>query len=100
MLKHDKILNHEQRHFDISEIYARKFKRKAIELCKKTTNIDSLLPQLFDHYHKKLRETQYKYDFETEHGMNKEMQKVWNGAIDEEIKLTIEFESPRFQIKL
>lgn len=73
-------LNHEQRHFDIAEIYSRKFKASIPnEISENYSNVlDSLYIMQYDSFCL----TTKKYDIETEHGSNDSMQVVWNKTID------------------
>lgn len=93
------ILNHEQRHFDMSEIYSRKFKKKAMQIHFENLNPGDTLSALYQDYVKKLYAAQDKYDSETNHGMNKELQNTWNTMIDAELTESVEFEKPFYPIK-
>jgi len=79
------ILEHEQSHFDINEIYARQL-RKALH--EGNFNIDNLEEsnELFNRYYKESREQQEQYDTETVHGTNKKAQAKWNDMIRNELK--------------
>ena len=88
------ILKHEQKHFDITEIYSRKFKKKIMELDFSSQPIDSLISQTYTYYEKKLGEIQYRYDNETGHGTNKEAQTSWDLLIEKELNETNKFEEP------
>lgn len=78
----DNLLKHEQGHFDLSELYARKF-RKYLHFIGKI-NSDSFGPQikiLSARYSDSLDREQDLYDKETEHSKNKTEQKNWNTKI-------------------
>lgn len=94
------ILNHEQRHFDISEIYSRKFKKKVMQINFENVNPGDTINALYQDYIKKSYAAQNKYDNETNHGMNKESQTAWNTMIDTELAESVEFEKPFYPIKL
>lgn len=98
--KHKTGLNHEQGHFDISEIYSRKFKRKLMECSFTKNNIDSVIKNIDNDYNKKLIEAQTKYDNETGHGINEESQNTWNEMIRNELNENTNFEKPFYQIQL
>ncbi len=75
------LINHEQRHFDLAELFARKLRKKISELPKKDqtqNNIDKLAKETTDEMNKE----QDKHDKDTEHGTNEEKQKEWNSNID------------------
>lgn len=93
--KSDILLNHEQLHFDISELHARKL-RKII------SNVDSTkLNKTFLSYSKMIhgqimkvnREMQNAYDAETNHGLNEEAELRWQLFIKEELSKFEEFSS-------
>lgn len=79
------LLNHEQRHFDISEIYARELSRylKTQSLQKTAaTQITKAGKRLFA----ELNAFQRRYDAETDHGRNPDRQEEWNRIIDQRLK--------------
>jgi hypothetical protein len=86
--KSDYLLNHEQRHFDISEIGAREFRNKL----KKTTftqgNFSSEVKRITDEMNQKYHRMQEQYDRETDHSRLEEKQQEWNKKIDGMLKET------------
>ena len=79
-------LDHEKRHFDITEIYARKI-RKAIATGHFTSkHFTDYLNNLFKDFTSQHRAEQSKYDFETMHSMDAVQQKKWNKWIDEQLE--------------
>ncbi len=95
------LLMHEQKHFDIAELYARKLRKYIKE--EEFNDIDELTLEL-NHYHKKIMEEldhyQDKYDTKTDHSMNGPKQRKWNKKITSELnkmdyykdqKLTVHF---------
>ncbi len=81
----DYILKHEQLHFDITELYTRKF-RKEIQQLKVNQNIRQQLNDLHYAINQELRNTQKRYDEESEHSIVKSEQQRWNMYIAEELK--------------
>ena len=81
------LLAHEQLHFDISELYAR---RLYIRLNKKTYwfNYRKQIVDIFNTTMKELNATQAKYDTETAHFLNKAKQKQWEINIAKQLKET------------
>jgi len=81
------VLAHEQKHFDIAELFARKLRKliqqtkfqtyKAVEL--KTDSLYEIVDKQMDLYHDL-------YDEETDGSMNGEKQKEWNKKIESEIE--------------
>ncbi|SFZ92792.1 protein of unknown function [Flaviramulus basaltis] len=86
------VLGHEQLHFDITELHARKF-RQLISLLKISNSIRNELKQLHNTINKELAELQNKYDDETNYSRNFEAQQKWKTYIEAELKKLSEFKS-------
>lgn len=78
----DLILSHEQLHFDISELFARKMRLK-LERTSFTENVKSEIRDIYKNTLKELSEFQEKYDWETNFSRNAEAQLRWNARIQE-----------------
>lgn len=78
----DVILSHEQLHFDISELYARKM-RQIMETTTFTTNVKAEVKAIYRQIIKELAEFQQLYDNETNYSRNVEQQLSWNQEIKE-----------------
>jgi hypothetical protein len=82
----ESVLRHEQKHFDIVELYARKLRKlinannysSAIELTIKSDSLYAIIDKEMDVY-------QDKYDDETDGSMNGEQQRAWEKKITNEI---------------
>ncbi|TAE78919.1 MAG: DUF922 domain-containing protein [Bacteroidetes bacterium] len=75
-------LNHEQKHFDLCEVYARKIRQKIAE--KDFTKVKDTPAEINKIYNKLIAEyfkEQEKFDKETEHGINAAKQQIWNEKI-------------------
>lgn len=72
-------LAHEQKHFDITELYARKIRRMFHEEVNRgnLARIDNML----DKYFREWEQCQDQYDRETEHSLDTAMQAKWNHKI-------------------
>jgi Bacterial protein of unknown function (DUF922) len=81
--KTDYILSHEQGHFDIAEIFARKLHKQMSEyrFNKKTYQKD--LKKIYEDLTDEKTEMQNDYDRETRHSINKEKQAEWLKKIEE-----------------
>jgi hypothetical protein len=81
----DHLLIHEQLHFDIAEYFRRIF----IERISKATiafgNAKQSLPDLYSQTIAELRKEQLKYDEETNHSINKELQEKWRLKYQEKL---------------
>ncbi|MBC7949145.1 MAG: DUF922 domain-containing protein [Chitinophagaceae bacterium] len=87
--KTDYILQHEQGHFDIAEIFARKLNKKMSQYEFKQSSYRKDLKEIYDEVTNEKEETQNKYDRETDHSRKKEQQGEWIKKIEkmlEELK--------------
>lgn len=79
------ILKHEQLHFDITELHARKF-RQQITRVKPSSKLRTELNGLYKTISKASSQMQHKYDRETNHSIDKDQQAAWNLYIARELK--------------
>ena len=90
----DEVLAHEQKHFDIVELFARKLRKKISET--EFTNhaeIESKLGELYNVNDDAMDKYQDQYDEETDGSMNGDQQRAWQKKITKEIKELDEFKS-------
>ena len=80
------ILNHEQKHFDMTEIFARKLRKSFLEykFNRRTLKVD--LTNMFNKILDELDTKQDLYDAETWHSKEKEEQLRWDKKIQNELK--------------
>lgn len=76
----DNTLSHERLHFDITELHARKF-RKRIGNTKFTNNINREMELIYKAINEELTAMQNLYDEETNHSQNLEAQRQWESRI-------------------
>ena len=76
------ILSHEQLHFDISELYARKM-RKRLASSSFTQNVKAEVKQIYKEVLDELEEFQNLYDDQTNFSRDLEHQLLWNNKIEE-----------------
>ncbi len=69
----DKILLHEQLHFDVAELYARKLRKIFSEIIVSPVSSKTVFEKVYKEY----RSMQQQYDKETQNGINEEAQKRW-----------------------
>ncbi len=86
------LLKHEQLHFDITELYARKL-RKELSEYKFTSNVKVEVKNLYDNVNKEKIAIQKQYDLETNHSAIKSVQKEWGLKINNELEKYINFAS-------
>ncbi len=82
----DHLLAHEQLHFDIGELVARKI-RKGILLMKEEGKLDSnsVNKLLTDHY-KMYNDLSDQFDQETSHGLSEESQSLWKAKVAKQLE--------------
>lgn len=80
-------LEHEQIHFTIAEIFARGLQTELNNI-KINSQKSPLIQATFDKWLSKLEIEQKKYDFETRHGNNTIMQKMWSEKVKAELNTT------------
>jgi hypothetical protein len=79
------ILQHEQSHFDLTEVYARKLLKALTEEHMNAYNLDQakdIAQVILD----ESKQRQQQYDEETNHGQDKEQQQKWNATIAKELR--------------
>ncbi|MEI9810326.1 MAG: DUF922 domain-containing protein [Bacteroidota bacterium] len=84
--KTDYILQHEQGHFDIAEIFARKLNKKLSEYKFDKNGYKKDLKKIYDSVTGEKENLQDQYDKETDHSRKKEEQARWIKKIDELLK--------------
>lgn len=92
-----RILDHEQRHFDITEIFARKF-RKSIFAWNKKTAFDKFIKSCFDSIMNLRKKEEVLYDDETKHSKDAKGQASWNAKIDSLLSAYSEFSSADVEV--
>jgi hypothetical protein len=85
------VLEHERRHFDLSEVYARKIRKALKEKKFNVKKLNEEVNAVFVKYNKDLGNQQKLYDSETNHSINKTMQKQWSARIEAELIELSEF---------
>ncbi len=75
------ILSHEQLHFDISELYARKMKERLANEIFTHSNVKGKFKSIYQEILKELDDFQNQYDRETNFSRDREQQLIWNEKI-------------------
>ncbi|HEY6503868.1 MAG TPA: DUF922 domain-containing protein [Chitinophagaceae bacterium] len=84
--KTDYILQHEQGHFDIAEIFARKLNKKMSEYKFNKTSYQKDLKSIYESISKEKEDFQNQYDRESDHSRKKEQQAEWIKKIEGMLK--------------
>lgn len=79
------ILNHERLHFDISELYARKLRKKLLNLKHPCLLPKTELQKIFNDVVSDHKLKQKKYDLETNHSLDSLKQKYWADWVEQEL---------------
>lgn len=80
------ILSHEQLHFDISELYARKLKKRLLAETYTYGNVKSKVKSIYQDNNRLLDDFQNKYDDETNFSRNREKQEVWRLQVEKALQ--------------
>ena len=84
-LCNENTLAHEQLHFDITEIFARKMRDK-LQRTSFSDDVKAEVRKIYNDILKELQEYQERYDWETNFSRNREKQAEWNQKIAETLK--------------
>jgi hypothetical protein len=74
-------LRHEQTHFDLSEVHARRLRQHFVGLSRPCARTTSELDTLAGRFMKDEAEAQRRYDSETRHGRSQDPQRDWNADV-------------------
>lgn len=83
-LANEIILSHEQLHFDISELFARKM-RARVKSYSFSSNVKAEMSRIYEQILREMRAFQKRYDEETNFSREVEKQLEWNKRISEEL---------------
>lgn len=86
------LLKHEQLHFDITELFARKFRKRLSEM-NFTENVKAEIKAVYQQITDEKVKLQKLYDVETDHSKNKQNQNNWDLKINSELQKLIDFAS-------
>jgi hypothetical protein len=87
-VKTDYILSHEQGHFDITEIFARKLNKSLKEYkVGKLSDLTKDVNRMYENSMQQLHKMQTEYDSDTNNSINKTRQEEWINKIESELKV-------------
>jgi hypothetical protein len=72
------LLAHEQLHFDLAELYARKFRKAMLDLKLTLPTLSKRIDSTYLYYLEASDSLHVLYDIQTEHGLNRTSQETWN----------------------
>lgn len=82
------VLQHEQGHFDLCELYTRKFRERLSRTKVTGRTMKTVLPGLYNKLQQEYIERQQDYERDTRHGIDDIQQKRWQRIIAEELEET------------
>lgn len=88
------ILNHEQGHFDIAEIYARKLRKALFEYSFSKNTTKEEIETLCRKFISEMEKFQDEYDKITRYSRDEDEQELWDQQIEVELKQLINFRNP------
>ena len=86
------VLEHEQGHFDLCEIYTRRLRDKFNSLNVTVYNLNSVLAEVYHEIGDEYKARQDQYEKETQNGQNTARQRRWEQIIEKELCETEEWE--------
>jgi len=90
-VRNNYILAHEQAHFDIAELHARKLKKAISKYRYNENTVSDDLNNIYEDIMNQHHDAQSKYDKETDHSRNPDQQAFWLKKIREELAGSQEF---------
>lgn len=84
------VLQHEQLHFDITEWHARTLRKTLSSLHPGNTD-ENMLKAIIKNNMQQWQDLQSEYDKKTDHGLDKETQKIWEGIVSKGLQETAAF---------
>ncbi len=92
------LLAHEQLHFDLAELFSRKFRRAVEQINIREISLNRIVDSTYKYYANKGDSMHFLYDIETNHGLNRESQYKWNEKVKEELLQLANNQSPFLKI--
>lgn len=84
--KSEKLLQHEQLHFDLTEVHARMLRKKLLMLGSSCTNVQGKLSDVVNIAFADWKEEQRKFDKLSKHGLDADAMIVWSADINQRLK--------------
>lgn len=82
----DYVLGHEQKHFDVAEVFSRKLRKEVAEKIKTSGDFNKNFQGIYNRILNDYKNFQIAYDKDTKNGMNEEKQKEYDRLIAEELE--------------
>ena len=94
------LLHHEQLHFDITELFARKLRQELMDIQGRSSSefradrLWRVANEAHDRLYNEMVEMQTRYDRETDHSLRRVEQERWVKQVNDQLDQLIEFSSP------
>jgi hypothetical protein len=85
-IKTEKILNHEQGHFNLAEIYCRKLRNALLKTNFKLNDYEAISDSIFRLYQDSCDKQQDLYDLETNYSLDTKQQLIWEKIIKADLE--------------
>ena len=86
-----KLLRHEQLHFDITEVYARRLRQKLAAVRVPCAQLGSSFERLSKSVYAEWEKAEEQYDRDTNHGLKPEQQTQWEAQVQQQLAELAEF---------
>lgn len=97
----DHLLNHEQLHFDITELHARKLRKALVTgRWRNSAAFEKAINEVYADNQQSLSNLQDQYDKATEHSLIETAQKEWEGMIADSLKAYDKFKGQHISLRL
>lgn len=93
--KSDRLLQHEQTHFNITELFARKIRKELTETEYVPGKFKTTLDAIYAKYEEEWKNYQRVYDKQTNQGINQKAQKEWDKKINDELEQLKDYANPK-----
>jgi len=94
------LLSHEQLHFDITELFARKLRKEVYAFHQTSRSIKRDYDYIFNQVYNELQRMQVLYDKETHHSLDKQAQTSWQKKIADMLEAYRDYKESNFSILL
>lgn len=94
------LLQHEQGHFDLTEVYTRKLRKKIASLKLSDRNFTAEIQKFYNWAWEDLQKQQEAYDKATDHGAIEFAQSTWENYINKHLELYKEYDAQNVMVKL
>ncbi len=91
----DALLRHEQTHYNITELYARKIRKALYETDYVPGKFKTILDNLYNKYEEEWKDYQRLFDKQTSRGTNASAEKEWERKVQEELLQYKEYAAPQ-----